>query len=113
MAQSTTYPLRFDSPALHDAVRTMAEQRGISMNRFIQEALAVQVGRTSELMMREIEQVMDALRGYPGVWTPEEVRAFASAEVGGPDPAQGQIIESMAQDDPYGIERAFAHRLER
>ena len=114
-ASGAVFPLRFESAELRDAVRNLSERQGVSMNRFILEAVAARGGLVAKVMEARLEQSMAVLHRYRGTWTESDIANFAHGEISGEDPAQGLMVDpdEAADGDPYGILRAFAHPLER
>jgi hypothetical protein len=109
---SNTFPLRFESETMREALHDLAEQMGVSMNRLAQDALAAQLGLTATILEARLERTLNALRLYRGAWSDEEVSSFARAEVEHEDPAEGRQVEPRNRD-PFGVLRAFADPVER
>jgi hypothetical protein len=103
----STFPLRFENETTRKALRDIAEQLGVSMNKLAQDAIAVQLGITASLLEARLEKTLEALRQYQGSWSDNEIAAFAHSEVEHDDPAEGHMVETDA-GDPLGVLRAFA-----
>jgi len=107
-----TFPLRFESEATRQALRDVAEQLGVSMNKLAQDAIAAQLGITIPVLEARLQKSLDALRRYRGAWSDDEIAAFARGEIEHDDPAQGRMAVAH-ESDPFGVLRAFSGRRGR
>jgi hypothetical protein len=106
-AAGSTFPLRFDNEQTRQAVRSIAEQCGVSMNKLIQDALAVQLGLTSMVLEARLEKTVEALRSYRASWSDADIVDYAAAEMLD-DPLQARMVEAD-ESDPLGVMQAFEH----
>jgi hypothetical protein len=106
-SSGSTFPLRFENELTRKALRDIAEQLGVSMNKLAQDAIAAHLGITAAILEARLETTLEALREYKGAWSEDEIAAFARSEVEQEDPAQGRAIET-SESDPFGVLRAFA-----
>jgi hypothetical protein len=103
----STFPLRFENERTRQALQELAGQLGVSMNRLAQDALAAHLGLATSVLEDRLERSLAQLKSYRGGWSDEEIAAFARAEVGQEDPAEGRHVSS-SDEDPFGVLRAFA-----
>ena len=108
----TTFPLRFESERTRAALRELAEQLGVSMNRLAQDALAAHLDLATTVIEERLERSLAALRRYRGAWSDQEIAAFARAEARLEDPAEGRA-RPPGGEDPFGVQRAFADPVGR
>jgi hypothetical protein len=106
-----SFPLRFESERTRAALQELAEQMGTSMNKLAQDALAAHLGLAATVVEDRLERSLAALRHYRG-WSDEEIAAFARAEVRQEDPVEGRAVR-WVDDDPFGVQRAFADPVGR
>jgi hypothetical protein len=104
--RGSIFPLRFEDETTRNALRDIAEQLGVSMNRLAQDAIATQLGLTAMLLEARLEKTLRSLREYRGKWSDAEIAAFAHSEVEYEDPVQGHMLETD-ESDPLGVLRAF------
>ena len=108
------FPLRFDEDATRRALKEVADQTGVSMNRLAQDAIAVQMHFATRVLEDRMQHVIEELKGYRGEWSDREIRAFARAEVEHPDPVEGRMVEEEQgpESDPFGTVVRLADSVE-
>ena len=106
---TTKLTIRLRDRRLYGLLKLLAAQRGVSMNRLVEETLARDLEFEAALTEERLRDTLALLRSYRG--DPERLaREFADAEVSNPDPVHS---EPMTGDnggdasDPLGALAGF------
>jgi hypothetical protein len=101
--------IRLRDQRLYGLLKLLAAQRGVSMNRLVEEALAHELELQAALTEEALEETLALLRSYR--CDPDRLaREFASAEVAETDPLRSEPAAgapSGAARDPLGALAAF------
>lgn len=101
--------IRLRDERLYGLLKLLAGQRGISMNRLVEEALARELELEAASTQEQLEETLALLRSYradPG----RLARQFAEAEVTEPDPSRSEPLVDWSDtgaDDPLGALSGF------
>lgn len=101
--------VRLRDERLHGLLRMLAAQRGISMNRLVEEALARELELEAARTERELLETLELLRSYRA-HDDEMARDLARAEVSFADPLSSEPLSGNwdeAARDPLGALAGF------
>jgi hypothetical protein len=102
-----SFTLRFEDQATHEALRLIARELDMSMNRLAEELIARELRVMALGLEMELSETLEALRAYRGEGLEQDLAGFAQAEVEQEDPVRTRLAEFGA-DDPLGIASLFA-----
>jgi hypothetical protein len=112
MAARPSLKLRFDDADNFRLLRLIADRMGVSMNSLAEDLIARELRVMAEGMEIDLADTIEALRRYRDPGVEAQAAEFARAEVEFHDPLRSRSI-ALAGSDPYGVEAAFGHALER
>jgi hypothetical protein len=103
--------LRFDNPQTYRVLRLVAEQRGMSMNDIVQEALEAYLREETASTEERLRAALKIVQEYRAEEQLElYAKAFARAEVTEEDPMRATRVEQP--EDRFGIRKAFVRSME-
>lgn len=86
-----TFPLRFRDETLMDALRLVANARGISVNALIESIVMRELPKEAALVESDLAGRIEALQAYKGRFE-DDWAEFARAEGSTADPLQAKMI---------------------
>lgn len=102
--------IRLRDQRLYGLLKLLAGQRGISMNRLVEETLARELELEAASTQAQLEETLASLRSYR--MDPDRLaRQFAEAEVTEPDPLRSEPAGDLSEagvDDPLGALSGFS-----
>jgi hypothetical protein len=101
--------IRLRDERLYGLLKLLAAQRGVSMNRLVEEALSRELELEAALTEERLEETLALLRSYRGD-SDRLAREFAEAEVSHPDPLRSEpMMGESGRDarDPLGALAGF------
>lgn len=101
--------VRFRDQRLYGLLKLLAAERGVSMNRLVEEALGRELEIEAALTEERLQETLALLRSYRGQ-SERLAGEFAEAEVSGIDPLRSEpaVVESGADAvDPLGALAGF------
>ena len=104
--------LRFSDTENYRLLRLIADRLGISMNHLAEDMIQRELHMLAEGMEMDLAETIALLRRYRDPGPAQQATDFARAEVEYDDPLRSHHL-STPQGDPYGVEAAFGHALER
>jgi hypothetical protein len=101
--------IRLRDERLYGLLKLLAAERGVSMNRLVEEALARELELEAALTEERLEETLALLRSYRG--DPDRLaREFAEAEVSEVDPLRSEPLSGESEADtrdPLGALAGF------
>ena len=115
MAARDTFPMRFKSPRLREAVKHLAERTGTTMTDVMERAVEHELALQGADLERRLSEALEVVRSYSATDAPRYIAAAAAGERSGLDPlrdaravhALGGAGEGDRAADPYGVLAAF------
>lgn len=104
--------VRFDDGENYRLLRLIAGRLGVSMNHLAEDIIGRELRVLAEGLEMDLAATIDILRQYRARTPEEQAAKFAGAEVENDDPLTSRRVPTP-QGDPFGIEAAFGHALER
>jgi hypothetical protein len=101
--------IRLRDERLYGLLKLLAAERGVSMNRLVEEALVRELDVEAELTEERLEETLALLRSYRG--DPDRLaREFAEAEISEIDPLRSEPVSGGYRADardPLGALAGF------
>jgi hypothetical protein len=116
MAARDTFPMRFKSPRLREAVRHLAERTGTTMTDVMERAVEHELALQGADLERRLSEALEVVRSYSAADDASRyIAAAAAGERSGLDPmrdaravhALGAGAAGGRAADPYGVLAAF------
>lgn len=114
-SQTHAFTARFD-PELYEELRSIANLRGDSMNRFVVDAVKARLRTSRRQLLERYREKVEKLKAY-AERDPEfedAIQAFAEAEAGaeGRDPAEGTVLISDSSKETESPAAEIDDRLD-
>lgn len=104
--------VRFDDTENYRLLRLIAERLGVSMNHLAEDVIGRELRVLAEGMELDLTETIALLRQYRARDPEQQAADFARAEVEYDDPLKSHHL-ATPQGDPFGVEAAFGHAVER
>jgi hypothetical protein len=106
-----SFTLRFGDKETHAALRIVAQEFGVSMNRLAEDLIASALRVVVLGVVEELSGTLAALQSYRGQGLEEDLAAFAHAEAAIDDPIVTRL-HAPEVVDPFGVGAIFAKTVE-
>ena len=104
--------VRFDDTENYRLLRLIAGRLGVSMNHLAEDMIGRELRVLAEGMEMDLAETVQLLRQYRAREPEQPAAEFARAEVEHDDPLRSRHVATPG-GDPFGVEAAFGHALER
>lgn len=111
MPDRSSLKVRFDDESFR-LLRLLSSSLGVSMNRLARDMVTRESHVLAAGLELEMTETLAALNTFRAPSHEVQAAEFAAAEVENEDPLRSRQVGSGLAD-PYGVEAAFAHAVER
>ena len=111
MVDRSSLKVRFDDESFR-LLRILSSSLGVSMNRLARDMVTRESHVLAAGLELDMAETLAALNAFRAPSHEAQAAEFAEAEVENEDPLRSRHVGS-ALPDPYGVEAAFAHTVER
>lgn len=106
----TSFTVRFSNPDTYRMLQLVADERKMSMNALVQEAVEELLNREATVVETRLNAALDVVRRYQSSELEKYAAAFARAEVTEEDPVR--TTSTSSQEDYLGVRKAFTRPVE-
>jgi hypothetical protein len=104
------FTLRIRNPETYRMLKLAAEQRRVSMNDVVQEALEEHLRDEAAVLEDKLCRALEIIHGYTSADRERDFKAFVRAEVTLEDPVRS--TRRATDDDRFGVRDAFVRTVE-